>query len=318
MRKGEIVFDGLPSELTEAMAREIYGVGEHGAGEGDDDVDLAFTATQTATRPRTRAGVVRRAAVPMPGKSPCRTSAVGGRGPAKAIQTAASTLTEETIMHKQLRQICGLVRIAGPVGCRPARQSAAGKYIGGWQKNFPVVKYGVIPVETQSNTSRAWTHSSTTPKRRLGVKWELYTATDYSGVMNALIAKQIHLSWLSGSQLLPDPHGQQRRRRAAGRGDGARRLDGLQLGRRRQSRQPLQDHRRPEGQSRRAHRSAVRIGLPDPDRGVSRRWASRSTSTTRARSSGGHPQGCWAYSRGPTTAPSRGRRRTTTSATCAP
>jgi len=49
MRKGEIVFDGKPSELTEAMAREIYGVGEHGAGEpADDDVELAFTATQTA------------------------------------------------------------------------------------------------------------------------------------------------------------------------------------------------------------------------------------------------------------------------------
>ncbi len=49
MRKGEIVFDGLPSELNEAMAREIYGVGEHGAGEpADDEVDLAFTATQTA------------------------------------------------------------------------------------------------------------------------------------------------------------------------------------------------------------------------------------------------------------------------------
>jgi phosphonate transport system ATP-binding protein len=49
MRKGEIVFDGLPSQLTESMAREIYGVGEHGDGEpADDEVELAFTATQTA------------------------------------------------------------------------------------------------------------------------------------------------------------------------------------------------------------------------------------------------------------------------------
>lgn len=49
MRKGEIVFDGLPSQLTEEMARQIYGVGEHGAGEpADDEVELAFTATQTA------------------------------------------------------------------------------------------------------------------------------------------------------------------------------------------------------------------------------------------------------------------------------
>jgi phosphonate transport system substrate-binding protein len=35
-------------------------------------------------------------------------------------------------------------------------------------------------------------------EKETGVKWELYTATDYSGVMNALIAGQIHLSWLSG------------------------------------------------------------------------------------------------------------------------
>ncbi|TSA12973.1 MAG: ATP-binding cassette domain-containing protein, partial [Betaproteobacteria bacterium] len=49
MRKGEIVFDGLPSELDESIAREIYGVGEHGAGEpADDEVELAFTSTQTA------------------------------------------------------------------------------------------------------------------------------------------------------------------------------------------------------------------------------------------------------------------------------
>jgi phosphonate transport system ATP-binding protein len=49
MRKGEIVFDGLPSQLTESIAREIYGVGEHGDGEpADDEVELAFTATQTA------------------------------------------------------------------------------------------------------------------------------------------------------------------------------------------------------------------------------------------------------------------------------
>jgi phosphonate transport system ATP-binding protein len=65
MRKGEIVFDGLPSELTEAMARHIYGVGEHGAGEpADDEVVLAFTATQTAESaaqpaPRETAGVGR-------------------------------------------------------------------------------------------------------------------------------------------------------------------------------------------------------------------------------------------------------------------
>jgi phosphonate transport system substrate-binding protein len=35
-------------------------------------------------------------------------------------------------------------------------------------------------------------------EKETGVKWELYQATDYSGVMNALIANQINLAWLSG------------------------------------------------------------------------------------------------------------------------
>lgn len=74
----------------------------------------------------------------------------------------------------------------------------ADEFIGGWQKNFPVVKYGVIPVETQSNTTKSMDDFIRHAEKETGVKWELYTATDYSGVMNALIAGQIHLSWLSG------------------------------------------------------------------------------------------------------------------------
>lgn len=76
--------------------------------------------------------------------------------------------------------------------------SRADDYIGGWQKKFPVIKYGVIPVETQSQTMRTMDQFLKHAEKETGVKWELYTATDYSGVMNALIAGQIHLSWLSG------------------------------------------------------------------------------------------------------------------------
>jgi phosphonate transport system ATP-binding protein len=41
MRKGSMVFDGPPSQLTESIAREIYGGGDP----GDEEVELAFTAT---------------------------------------------------------------------------------------------------------------------------------------------------------------------------------------------------------------------------------------------------------------------------------
>jgi phosphonate transport system ATP-binding protein len=51
MRGGKMVFDGTPSELTNGIARDIYG----GAEEGDEEVTLALTATSAprsaATRP---------------------------------------------------------------------------------------------------------------------------------------------------------------------------------------------------------------------------------------------------------------------------
>jgi phosphonate transport system substrate-binding protein len=68
----------------------------------------------------------------------------------------------------------------------------------GWQKKYPVVKYGVIPVETQTSTTRSMDAFLKHAEKETGSRWELYTATDYSGVMNALIAGQIHLAWLSG------------------------------------------------------------------------------------------------------------------------
>ncbi len=80
--------------------------------------------------------------------------------------------------------------VAGP--------AAADEYIGGWQKKHAVVKYGVIPVETQSQTMKSMDNFIAHAQKETGAKWELYTATDYSGVMNALIAKQIDLAWLSG------------------------------------------------------------------------------------------------------------------------
>ena len=67
-----------------------------------------------------------------------------------------------------------------------------------WQKKYPVVKYGVIPVETQTGTTKTMDAFLKHAEKTTGVKWELYQATDYSGVMNALIAGQINLAWLSG------------------------------------------------------------------------------------------------------------------------
>jgi phosphonate transport system substrate-binding protein len=76
--------------------------------------------------------------------------------------------------------------------------AANAQQAGGWQQKYPVVKYGVIPVETQTSTTQSMDAFLKHAMKETGVKWELYTATDYSGVMNALIAGQINLAWLSG------------------------------------------------------------------------------------------------------------------------
>lgn len=101
-------------------------------------------------------------------------------------------MTARTLIDRAVAAVAlGLAFVfAGP--------ASADQFIGGWQKKYPVVKYGVIPVETQSQTMKTMDDFIHHAEKETGVKWELYTATDYSGVMNAMIAGQIHLAWLSG------------------------------------------------------------------------------------------------------------------------
>ena len=50
MRKGAVVFDGTPEQMTETIAREIYGSG----GAPEEEVELALTATSAPTEDRVR------------------------------------------------------------------------------------------------------------------------------------------------------------------------------------------------------------------------------------------------------------------------
>ena len=95
---------------------------------------------------------------------------------------------------RQFRKIAAGLAVLAVMGAGPV----AAQQAGGWQKKYPVVKYGVIPVETQTSTTKTMDGFLHHAEKVTGVKWELYQATDYSGVMNALIAGQIHLAWLSG------------------------------------------------------------------------------------------------------------------------
>ena len=96
------------------------------------------------------------------------------------------------MLTTQLRNLAAALTLTALAGTAMAQQS------GGWQKKYPVVKYGVIPVETQSGTTKTMDAFLHHAEKVTGVKWELYQATDYSGVMNALIAGQVNLAWLSG------------------------------------------------------------------------------------------------------------------------
>jgi len=74
-----------------------------------------------------------------------------------------------------------------------------GNYIGGWQKDYPVVSYGVISVETATDTIKSQKAFVAYASKELGVKFKLFTAAEYSGIMNGLAADQVHVGWLGPS-----------------------------------------------------------------------------------------------------------------------
>lgn len=68
-----------------------------------------------------------------------------------------------------------------------------------WRKKFPTIKYGIISVETQVDTMKNQDVFLKEAKKELGVPVELFTATEYAGIVNALATGQIQLGWLGAS-----------------------------------------------------------------------------------------------------------------------
>lgn len=60
-----------------------------------------------------------------------------------------------------------------------------------WQKKHPTFRYGVQSVETQSAAMSRYERFGKYIQEKLGVKLELYLASDYSGVIQAIAAGQI-------------------------------------------------------------------------------------------------------------------------------
>ena len=84
-------------------------------------------------------------------------------------------------------------------GLMAATLSATGASADGWRENFKELRMGVIPVETQTQTSASMDGFAEYASKKLGVPVKIFTATEFIGINNALVAGQIHLAWTSPS-----------------------------------------------------------------------------------------------------------------------
>ncbi len=81
-----------------------------------------------------------------------------------------------------------------------AGKALADEYIGGWQKDFPNgINYGVISVETAVDTLKSQKKFVEYASKELGVKFKLFTAAEYAGIVNGLAAGQVQVGWLGAS-----------------------------------------------------------------------------------------------------------------------
>lgn len=69
----------------------------------------------------------------------------------------------------------------------------------GWRDTIKEIGFGVIPVETQTQTSDTMDGFAAYASEKLGVPVKIFTATEFIGVNNALIAGQIDMAWTSPS-----------------------------------------------------------------------------------------------------------------------
>lgn len=69
----------------------------------------------------------------------------------------------------------------------------------GWRDTIKEIGFGVIPVETQTETTKTMDGFAEYASKKLGVPVKIFTATEFIGINNALVARQIHMAWSSPS-----------------------------------------------------------------------------------------------------------------------
>lgn len=70
---------------------------------------------------------------------------------------------------------------------------------GGWRKQYPKLRYGVQSVETQAASLTRYKGFKEYVKKKLGVELELFLASEYAGVIQAIGAKQIDVMDMGAS-----------------------------------------------------------------------------------------------------------------------
>lgn len=68
-----------------------------------------------------------------------------------------------------------------------------------WRDKFKVIKVGAVTVENQGATITRYKPFADYLEKKFGVKVEVFTASDYAGIVQALSAGQIHLARLGGA-----------------------------------------------------------------------------------------------------------------------
>ncbi|MDO8876287.1 MAG: phosphate/phosphite/phosphonate ABC transporter substrate-binding protein [Pseudolabrys sp.] len=69
----------------------------------------------------------------------------------------------------------------------------------GWKDKYKEIGFGVIPVETQTETTKTMDGFAAYAAKKLGVPVKIFTASEFIGINNALLAGQIQMGWTSPS-----------------------------------------------------------------------------------------------------------------------
>jgi phosphonate transport system substrate-binding protein len=68
-----------------------------------------------------------------------------------------------------------------------------------WRDKYKLIKIGAVTVENQTATITRFKPFVDYLEKKLGIKAEIFTASDYAGIVQALSAGQIHLGRLGGA-----------------------------------------------------------------------------------------------------------------------